>query len=120
MVHDGETSSPQREILLEQDSGFESFDSAYNNWSRCRQLRLEHPGGKIERSLESIQQGRVQVTLRKCLISVAFNEPLQDISQESATSVSMDEGVSMTHSLTIDWAPDLNRQPGDEIIEEGG
>ena len=74
VVQGSRYSSPQREALLEQDSSIESFDSVYDNLSRYGHLKLEQPDAQIERSLEGIQQGRVQITLRKCLISVAFDE----------------------------------------------
>ena len=93
--------SPPRENLLNQDSSVDSFDSAFDKNNEYNQLKLEQTDTQIEKNIRGD-------TSRQCTsdISVAFDEPPQDISQESATSVDGVPGVSMN--------------PGDEVLEEGG
>ena len=107
--------SPPRENLLNQDSSVDSFDSAFDKNNEYNQLKLEQTDTQIEKNIRGD-------TSRQCTsdISVAFDEPPQDISQESATSVVNDEGVSLAHSITVDGVPGVSKNPGDEVLEEGG
>jgi len=76
------------------DQSESSVDSAYDHLSIWDSYRYELRDRDIRNSLQSVGQGSVQVTLRKCSYTIGFEIVPRDLSRESLCDSVQDEGYS--------------------------